>query len=84
MSGRWTVERTNSATRQEVWQKIGSFIEVYGNASLATYEQRDIKGLYQRARCREIKQFTRIDDSCEPPLNPEVICYVSIASYLCG
>jgi sulfate adenylyltransferase len=35
-------------------------------------EQRDVKGLYSKARRGEIKGFTGIDDPYEPPLNPEL------------
>ncbi|MFY7805982.1 MAG: adenylyl-sulfate kinase [Limnoraphis robusta] len=60
--------------REEVRQTIGDFVEVFVNAPLATCEERDVKGLYKRARAGEIKQFTGIDDPYEPPLNPEVEC----------
>ncbi|NEP00699.1 MAG: adenylyl-sulfate kinase [Symploca sp. SIO2E9] len=60
--------------REEVRQRIGDFVEVYANAPLATCEDRDVKGLYKRARSGEIKGFTGIDDPYEPPLNPEVEC----------
>lgn len=63
--------------RQEVRQAIGSFIEVYVNAPLEVCEQRDVKGLYRRARAGEIKQFTGIDDPYEPPLVPEITCYTA-------
>ncbi|WP_414576663.1 adenylyl-sulfate kinase [Anabaena sp. CCY 9402-a] len=64
--------------RQEVRQKIGSnFIEVYVNAPLSTCEERDVKGLYKRARQGEIKFFTGIDDPYEPPLKPEVECFTN-------
>ena len=36
-------------------------------------EQRDVKGLYARARRGEIKGFTGIDDPYEAPVNPEVV-----------
>ena len=35
-------------------------------------EQRDVKGLYAKARAGEISGFTGIDDPYEPPLNPEL------------
>jgi adenylylsulfate kinase-like enzyme len=35
-------------------------------------EQRDVKGMYARARRGEIATFTGIDDPYEPPLNPEI------------
>ncbi|NJO40375.1 MAG: adenylyl-sulfate kinase [Cyanobacteria bacterium CRU_2_1] len=60
--------------RDEVRQKIGNFIEVYVNAPLEVCEQRDVKGLYKKARAGEIKQFTGIDDPYEPPISPEVEC----------
>ncbi len=60
--------------REAVRQKIGSFVEVFVNAPLATCEERDVKGLYKKARSGEIKQFTGISDPYEPPLNPEVEC----------
>ncbi|NPA71560.1 MAG: adenylyl-sulfate kinase [Gammaproteobacteria bacterium] len=62
------------ATREEVRQKIGNFIEVYVNAPLEVCEQRDVKGLYKKARAGEIKHFTGIDDPYEPPINPDIEC----------
>ena len=62
------------AIRDEVRERIGNFVEVHVNAPLEVCEQRDVKGLYQRARAGEIKMFTGIDDPYEPPLNPEVEC----------
>lgn len=49
------------------------FIEVYIKCSLEECESRDPKGLYQKARKGEIKQFTGIDQSYEEPQNPEII-----------
>ncbi|WP_039990628.1 adenylyl-sulfate kinase [Fischerella thermalis] len=60
--------------REEVRNSIGNFIEVYVNASLDICEKRDIKGLYQKARAGQIKNFTGIDDPYEPPLNPTLEC----------
>lgn len=60
--------------REEVRKTVGDFVEVFVNAPLATCEERDVKGLYKRARAGEIKQFTGIDDPYEPPANPEVEC----------
>ncbi|MEM6628617.1 MAG: adenylyl-sulfate kinase [Bacteroidota bacterium] len=47
-----------------------NFLEVYVNASLETCEQRDVKGLYKKARAGEIKQFTGIDSPYEVPTSP--------------
>ncbi len=63
------------ATRDEVRRMVGSdqFIEVFVNTPLETCEQRDVKGMYAKARRGEIKGFTGIDDPYEPPVNPEVM-----------
>ena len=60
--------------REEVREKIGNFVEVFVNAPLAVCEERDVKGLYKKARSGEIKQFTGISDPYEAPLNPEIEC----------
>ncbi|MEH3146329.1 MAG: adenylyl-sulfate kinase [Methylobacterium frigidaeris] len=48
------------------------FYEVYFDAPLATCEERDPKGLYRRARCGEIANFTGIGSVYEPPFAPEL------------
>lgn len=63
------------AIRDEVRERIDDFVEVYVDAPLAVCEDRDVKGLYKRARAGEIKQFTGIDDPYEAPLTPEVHCH---------
>lgn len=50
----------------------GRFVEVFVNAPLAVCEQRDPKGLYAKARAREIKEFTGISAPYEAPLKPEL------------
>ncbi len=62
------------ATRTEVRSMMGQdqFIEVYIDTPLAVCEQRDIKGMYAKARRGEIKGFTGIDDPYEEPLDPEL------------
>jgi adenylyl-sulfate kinase len=50
----------------------GRFIEVYVNAPIEVCEQRDPKGLYAKARAKEIKEFTGVSAPYEPPANPEV------------
>lgn len=60
--------------RDEVRGRIGDFVEVFVNAPLAVCEERDVKGLYKRARAGELKQFTGIDDPYEAPLSPEIEC----------
>ena len=51
----------------------GQFIEVYVNTPLEICEQRDVKGMYAKARRGEIKGFTGIDDAYEEPLYAEII-----------
>lgn len=50
----------------------GQFIEVYVNTPLEICEQRDVKGMYAKARRGEIKGFTGIDDAYEEPLYAEI------------
>ena len=55
--------------RQQAKSIIGSedFIEVFVNTPLEICEQRDVKGLYKKARAGEIKNFTGIDAPFEAP-----------------
>lgn len=50
----------------------GDFVEVYCKCSLDTCEQRDVKGLYKRARAGEIPHFTGISSPYEEPYDPEL------------
>jgi sulfate adenylyltransferase len=50
----------------------GNFVEVFCDTPIDVCEQRDVKGLYAKARAGQIKGFTGVDDPYEPPLNPEV------------
>jgi adenylylsulfate kinase len=50
----------------------GEFIEVYCNASLEICENRDVKGLYRKARAGEIKNYTGIDSPYEAPITPDI------------
>ena len=63
------------ATRNDVRNMVGSenFIEVFVDTPLEVCEERDVKGLYAKARRGEIKGFTGIDDPYEPPHNPEIV-----------
>ena len=51
----------------------GEFIEIYCHADLSICEQRDVKGLYAKARRGEISNFTGISSPYEPPPKPELI-----------
>ena len=48
------------------------FVEVFVDTPLAVAEQRDVKGLYKKARAGDLKNFTGIDSPYEAPENPEI------------
>ena len=50
----------------------GEFIEIFVDTPLAVAEQRDVKGLYKKARAGELKNFTGIDSPYEAPSAPEI------------
>lgn len=50
----------------------GDFIEIYCNSPIEVCEQRDVKGLYQKARSGEVKEFTGISSPYEKPAKPEL------------
>ena len=49
------------------------FSEVYVKCSLERCEERDVKGMYKKARAGQIKNFTGIDDPYEAPKNPDLV-----------
>lgn len=55
----------------------GSFFEIYCNANVAECEQRDVKGLYRRARAGEVKEFSGISSPYEPPAEPELVLHTA-------
>jgi adenylylsulfate kinase len=62
------------ADREQVKRIVGdeNYIEVFVDAPLEVCEQRDVKGLYKKARAGEVKNFTGIDSPYEVPDNPDV------------
>ena len=69
------------ADRERARRAAGNFHEVYIKASVEDCEQRDPKGLYQKARAGEIKSFTGISAPYEEPTDPELIidtCALSV------
>ncbi len=63
------------AVRDDVRAMVGGdnqFVEVFVDTPLAVCEERDVKGLYAKARRGELKGFTGIDDPYEAPLQPEL------------
>jgi adenylylsulfate kinase len=51
----------------------GDFLEIFCRCTLETCEQRDVNGLYKRARAGEIADFTGISSPYEEPEDPELI-----------
>ena len=80
--------------REDARKIIGTkrFIEVYIKCSLPTCEERDVKGMYKKARRNEIKDFIGIHTDYEIPDNPELIvntetnplddCVTQMSAYL--
>lgn len=61
------------ATRNEVRKMVGeNFIEIFVDTPIEVCEQRDVKGLYARARRGQITGFTGVDDPYEAPVDPEI------------
>jgi bifunctional enzyme CysN/CysC len=52
--------------------EAGEFIEVFVDTPIALAEERDVKGLYKKARRGELKNFTGIDSPYERPERPEI------------
>src|SRR3546814_1543989 len=50
----------------------GEFLEVFVDTPLEVAEQRDVKGLYAKARAGKLRNFTGIDSPYEAPVNPEL------------
>jgi sulfate adenylyltransferase len=65
------------ATRNEVRKMVGDehFIEIFVDTPIDVCEQRDVKGLYARARRGQITGFTGVDDPYEVPVEPEITLY---------
>ncbi len=63
-----------NAIRDMAAEIIGkeNYFEVFVNAPLSVCEKRDVKGLYEKARKGEIKNFTGIDSPFEIPNNPNI------------
>jgi sulfate adenylyltransferase len=52
--------------------RIPNYFEIYLSTNIDVCEERDVKGLYKKARCGQIKCFTGIDDPFEEPTNSEM------------
>lgn len=63
-----------NADREQVKNIVGpdAYIEVFVDAPIEVCEQRDVKGLYKKARAGEVKNFTGIDSPYEAPEHSDV------------
>jgi adenylyl-sulfate kinase len=70
------------ADRDQVKSIVGAenYIEVFVDTPLEVCEQRDVKGLYKKARAGEIKNFTGIDSVYEIPARPDIIIQTHVLS----
>lgn len=66
------ISAERNKARQIIESKGSRFVEVYIDTPLRIAEQRDVKGLYRKARQGELKNFTGIDSPYEIPKSPEL------------
>jgi adenylyl-sulfate kinase len=69
------------AAREEARKLVeehGRFVLVHLSTPLEVCEQRDVKGLYARARAGELPAFTGVSDPYEPPERPELVLDTSV------
>lgn len=59
--------------REHARSEIDNFVEVHVHCPIDVCEQRDVKGLYKKARAGELANFTGIDDPYEEPESPELV-----------
>jgi len=65
--------KENRDNAREIINSGDQFAECYVKCSVEKCEQRDVKGMYAKARRGEIKGFTGIDDPFEAPQNPDLL-----------
>jgi sulfate adenylyltransferase len=70
-------EKAREGARTLVEQH-GRFVLVHLATPIEVCEQRDVKGLYAKARAGEIPEFTGVSDPYEPPVRAEVVIDTSV------
>jgi len=65
--------KENRDNAREIINSGDQFAECYVKCSVEKCEQRDVKGMYAKARKGEIKGFTGIDDPYDAPQNPDLL-----------
>jgi len=63
----------NRETAKKIINNNKKFFEVHVKCSLEKCEERDVKGLYKKARNNEIENFTGVNDPYEEPSNPDIL-----------
>lgn len=61
-----------ASSRAKARSEIGRFVEVYVTTPIEVCEQRDVKGLYKKARAGVIHEMTGVDDPYEAPEHPDI------------
>ena len=59
--------------RTRLRTSLQRFVEIYVDAPVSVCMERDVKGLYAKAKRGEIAHFTGLDDPYEEPLTPEIV-----------
>lgn len=63
--------------RDNARKETTNFVEIFVDCPVEVCEQRDVKGMYKKARAGEINDFTGVDDPYEAPLHPEIVLKVA-------
>jgi len=63
----------NRETARKIIGNDKKFFELHVKCSLEKCEERDVKGLYKKARSNEIENFTGVNDPYEEPLDPDIL-----------
>ena len=66
-------EEIRNMARQIIGE--GDFIEIFLNPSAEVCEERDVKGMYKKARAGQISDFTGVNAPFEIPLHPDLIIF---------
>jgi len=61
-----------ATSRAHAREEIGRFVEIYLATPIEVCEQRDVKGLYKKARQGQLREFTGVNDPYEVPEHPEI------------
>jgi adenylylsulfate kinase len=65
--------RDSQEQARDIIEDEGEFVLIYVKCSVKAAEERDPKGLYEKAREGNIEKFTGINHPFQEPLNPEIV-----------